>query len=188
MPIPFISRGDLADILGRDVEQSDGALIAVDAACDIVRTLTGQSINAGTTTATFDGPGTDALVLPEYPANTIGTVQVRDSSGTWNTAGAADYALADDGVLIAMGGTVAGTVWPMGRQNVRVNYTHGYADADVPRDIRVLALSVAERIVIQGPMTSETVGGASASYASPQLDLTPGEKAIAAKYRRTRSS
>ena len=53
-----------------------------DAACDMVRTLAEQTFNDGTTTLTVDGTGTDAIVLPELPVNTVGTVNLIDTAGT----------------------------------------------------------------------------------------------------------
>jgi hypothetical protein len=49
-------------------------------------------------------------------------------------------------------------VWPSGRQNITVTYDHGYADADLPRDVRMVALSVASRIAVQGVALEESVG------------------------------
>lgn len=181
MPDPFISVADLTDSLGRDMSSDPGATIAVDAACDTVRTLADHVFNEGTTTMRLDGTGTDALVLPERPVSSVSDVQV--SGG-----GTMSWTLSDqeEGVLIAgdSSGTTLGATWPAGRQNVTVTYVHGYGTADVPRDVRAVALSVAQRLVIQGPPIQETVGDVSLRYSTSQLDLTAGEMAILAKYRR----
>ena len=42
-----------------------GALIAIDAACDICRDVADQTFNLGTATVTLDGTGTDMLLLPQ---------------------------------------------------------------------------------------------------------------------------
>lgn len=192
MPDPFISRQDLTDYLGRDVTADAGALIAVDAACDIVRTVAEQSFNEDTSTVTLDGTGTDALVLPELPVNNAGTVVI---GGTVSGTSVTDYALADNGVLIrkiedsttidwwsAYAQTMV--VWPAGRQNIQVTYDHGYADADLPRDVRMVALSLASRLIVQGVAVSERVGDNQMTYAGPAMDLSATEKAILRKYRR----
>lgn len=187
MPDPFISVQDLEDYLGREVTADPGALIAVDAACDMCRTVSEQTFNAGTATVTLDGTGTDALLLPQRPANTVGTVVV--SGGT-----VTDYVLKDNGVLVRKLPVTAAidywsevpyptAVWPAGRQNVEVTYTHGYASADIPRDVAMVALAIASRLVVQGPASFETVGDSSVRYAVANTDLTNGEKAILTKYR-----
>ena len=188
MADPFISRQDLTDYLGRDVTADDGALAAVDAACDIVRDIAGQTFNRGTSTVYLDGTGTDALVLPELPASQPGTVTVNGTAIT-------DYTLADNGCLFR--GTVglsdpywpdelpSTLVWPKGRQNVAVTYGHGYADADLPRSVRMVALSIASRLIVQGPALEETSGDQRVKYAVASTDLTTTEQIILRKYRRT---
>jgi hypothetical protein len=158
--------------------------MAVDAACDMCRTIAEQSFNAGTTTVTLDGTGTDSLLLPELPVTAAGTVVVNGGTVT-------DYALNGNGILFrrssdptSSGNTWRTLVWPEGRQNVRVTFQHGYADGDVPRDVRMVALAIAARLVIQGPMLQETIGETSARYAVASTDLTNGEKMILQKYRR----
>ena len=190
MPVPFVNRDDLSDYLGRDVSTDDGALIAVDAACDMVRTVAEQQFNKGTTTATYDGTGTDCLLLPERPVSSAGTVLVNGSAIT-------DYVLADNGKLIRRGtlpsspwvdtdSVVAPLRWPEGRQNVTVTYEHGYDPDDLPRDVRVVALSIAARLIVQGVATEETVGDVRVRYAGAATDLTNGEKMILSKYRQIR--
>lgn len=182
---PFVSRQDLTAYLGRDVTDDDGALIAVDAACDVCRSLAEQQFNAGTTTVTLDGSGTDALLLPQLPVNAAGTVLVDGGTVT-------DYALASDGVLLRKANATSVAdwnclpqlVWPARRQNIEVTYEHGYSVAELPRDIRMVALSVASRLIVQGPALQESNGNASIRYGVNATDLTNGEKAILRKYRR----
>ena len=65
-----------------------------------------------------------------------------------------------------------------------VTYDHGYADADLPRDVRMVALSLASRLIVQGVAVKERVGDNPMDYAGPATDLTAGEQAILRKYRR----
>lgn len=183
---PFISTTDLGDYLGRDVSTDNGALIAIDSACDIVRTLTGQTFNSVVGDAiALDGTGTDCLLLPETPVSAAGTVTLGGAALVQGT----DYVLADDRKLIRTAGTSFSTnlygdltVWPLGRQNVLVTYDHGYAGT-VPSDVRMVALQVASRIALQGIVQSENLAGQALVYASPALDLTAGEKLILQRHR-----
>jgi hypothetical protein len=180
MPDPFITREDLTDYLGRDVTEDPGALIAIDAACDTVRTVAEQSFNQATTTYTLDGTGTDALLLPDLPVSAAGTVVV--DSGTIT-----EYTLNGNGVLYrGTAGCYPRPVWPAGRQNVVVTADHGYATDDLPRDVRMVALSIAARLAVQGVALEESVGDVRVKYATSATDLTNGEARILRKYRRTR--
>jgi len=187
MPDPFISTTDLVNYLGRGGTADPGMVIAVDAACDTCRTIAEQSFNAGTSTITLDGTGTDALMLPEAPVNAAGTVLVAGGTIT-------DYVLNGNGILFRKAtdtdvdycDSVRALKWPAGRQNVVVTYDHGYADTDIPRDVRMVALSIAARLVVQGPMVQESVGEVSVRYGVNSTDLTNGEMRILRKYRQTR--
>jgi len=183
LPNPFISVQDVIDYLGRGGTADPGMIIAVDAACDTVRSLAEQTFNAATSTVVLDGSGTESLLLPELPVSGAGTVVVNGGTVT-------DYTLSDNGILFRRGtaSTDWGTplVWPVGRQNVSVVYDHGYPDADLPRDVRMVALSLAARLVVQGPAAQESIGQVSIRYGVNATDLTNGELRILQKYRQTR--
>lgn len=192
MALPFITAQDLTDYLGITVTADPGAVIAVDAACDMCRTVSDQSFNRGTSTITLDGTGTDMLLLPQLPVVSAGTVNV---SGTAVT----DYVVdTNRGMLIRKltdqpvqdwwtTDPIPSVVWPRGRQNVQVSYTHGYLDADIPRDVRMVALTVASRLVVQGVSQFESLpGGVSVRYGTNATDFTDGERQILYKYRNGR--
>jgi hypothetical protein len=175
---PFITVQDVSDLLGRDLTTDDGATIAIEAACDICRTESGQLFTTLTETITLDGTGTDAILLPERPANTAGTVLV-------NGTAEANYRLNGNGVLLrGTAGSDPRPVWPAGRQNITVTYSHGYGT--VPADVRMVALQSASRMVIQGAATEEQIGDVRVKYAAPAADLTPGELRILGRYRQIR--
>jgi hypothetical protein len=194
---PFISRQDLSDYLGRDVTTDDGALAAVDAACDMVRTMTEQDFNEVSGTAVFDGTGTDALLLRQLPAGSITGVTIGGTVNAGSITGGTtvtSWMLRHDGVLLRTAGAATGDPsysgetyplrWPKGRQNIAVAYTSGYGTADLPRDIRMVALQIAARLTVQGVSVYETVGDVSMRYAGPATDFTAGELRILRKYKR----
>jgi hypothetical protein len=150
----------------------------------MVRTFAERDFNSASGTFTLDGTGTDALLLPQLPVSAAGTVTVDGETVT-------DYVLNGNGILFrgsvsAEGASYSGATWPAGRQNVEVTCDYGYASSDLPRDVRMVALSVAARIMVQGVAVEETVGQVRVKYASPALDLTNGERAVLRKYRHTR--
>lgn len=180
MPDPFITVQDLSDALGRDLSTDDGAVLVIDSACDICRTISGRSFNAGTTTISLDGPGTDALLLPQWPVTVAGTVTVNGVAET-------EFMVTETGALLrGTAGVFPRPVWPQGRQNVVVSYQWGFAEG-VPRDVRQVALNLAQRAVVQGVARSETVGDVSTTYAVNASDLDANELRILRMYRAVRS-
>lgn len=187
MPDPFISQQDLSDYLGRDVTSDPGALMACDAACDMIRDLAEQDFNASTETVNLNGTGTDCLLLPQRPVLTAGTVLVNGGTVT-------DYIAPTPEGFLYRGTTSSsscwGSVWPRGRQNIRVTYDFGYEvlpTNNVPRSIRMVALAIANRLVIQGAAQSETVADVTVNYGMAATDLTAGERNILYHYLAKRS-
>jgi hypothetical protein len=172
---PFISTQDLVDYIGRGGTADPGMVMAVDAACDMIRGLTEQNFNQATATIYMDGTGTDALVLPQSPIIAAGTVVANGGTIT-------DYTLTGNGVLLrGTAGAWPRPLWTAGRQNVQITYDYGYQILpvnNVPRDVRMVALAIAARLVLQGPAVTEAIGDASVTYALPSTDFTPGERAI----------
>lgn len=183
----FLTVTELGDYTGRDLSSDEGATLAVEFACQTVRTHAEQefaSLTAGT--VTLDGTGTDTLLLPQVPVSAAGTVVVNGG-----TLEADDYGFTSDGLLIRTDGTATwsswttspSAYWPQGRQNVTVTYDYGYSGT-VPGDVRMVALMIAHRLVTQGGNTSETVGQVTKRYAAAATDLTNGEQAILRKYKK----
>lgn len=172
----FINRSDLADYLHRpEIVDDDAALMAVDAACATCRDFAGQLFNLVTDEEiVLDGTGTDALLLPQLPVLDVTAVTVGETA-----LEADDYKLNGHGVLLRPGAT-----WPRLRQNVTVTYSHGYTTNAMPREIRMVALTLAARLFTQGPAVFEVLGAYQVRYAGPPMDLTNGERAILRKYRR----
>ena len=78
-------------------------------------------------------------------------------------------------------------IWPRGRQNVTVTYDHGYADGDVPQDVRLVAIQLAMRLIVQGVAQSETIRDTTVNYGMSADDLTANETRILAAYLNARS-
>lgn len=183
----FLTTTEFGDYLGRDVSSDDGAALAVEMACEVVRTLTEQDYTETTETIQLDGSGTDLIFLPQRPVTNVGTVTVNGEEET-------DYAYTENGKLIRTSedeptwstwgqAYQPSSFWPQGRQNIEVTYTHGYSGT-VPNDVRMVALSIAHRLVTQGGAISEQVGDVRKTYAVSSTDLTNGEKAILRRYKR----
>lgn len=193
MADPFISRDDLGDKLGLDLSVDEHALAAVDAACDMCRTISEQTFNRGTSTAfAMDGSGTEVQLLPEFPVNTVGTVQ-EDGA----VLPATDYVLdpttgslirvpSGQGYVSSNTQLAPSVVWNRGRQNIQVTYDHGWSLADIPRDVRMVALTVATKLFEQDAAVFETLGARSVRYASEAADLSANELRILHKYKRRR--
>lgn len=167
--------------------------MAIDAACDAVRTITEQDFNAQTGTAVLDGTGTDALILRKLPVTSIQSVTIGGTVTSGTLAGGTqvtNWMLRGDGVLLRTAGAAVASGaetlplrWPVGRQNVSVVYSSGYGTAVLPRDVRRIALDYAAREVVQGDAVSEQVGDVNIRYGGPASDFTDGELRILRKYR-----
>jgi hypothetical protein len=178
MPDPFITREELGTRIGKDLSTSEKALQCVEGACDIVRTVTEQAISlVQDDEVVVDGSGGDALLLPEMPVVDVSDVAIRD----------VDSLEADDWELDTRKGALVrvdtGT-WPKARRNVTVTYSHGWADADIPRDIRMVALAVAARLMRADDVLWEGNEIAGVRLGVLPTDLSAGELRILHKYRR----
>jgi hypothetical protein len=188
---PFISRDDLGNKLKLDLSQDGHALACVDAACDMCRTISEQNFNRGTADAfALNGSGTEVQLLPEYPVNAVS--QVVEDAGTLSVG---DYVVdKTTGALIRVPVGQSYTsnnyrlkpsvVWNRGRSNIQVIYDHGWDLANIPRDVRMVALNLAARFFQQGPATFEALGARQVRYDTEQSDLTKNELRVLIKYKR----
>ncbi len=169
MPIPFVSAQDLSDLLAQDVTADPRTVIALDSACQIVRSYLGQLVNlVEDDEVRLDGSGQDALLLPELPVVEVTTVIESDGTTDTTLTEDEDYIVGGAGILWRVGQN-----WCYGKRNITVTYSHGWSvveppfslsDPDletVPTDIRRVALEVAARsfaAAASGGLTSENIG------------------------------
>lgn len=211
---PFISTGDLENYLGQTVT-TDSAVIAIDAACEVVRGYINQTINLVEDDEVFlDGTGRPGLLLPELPVVSIAEVTTYDRNGEDETSliEGTDFKVGGSGILWRIASSSAGSPgyrWPPGHANILVVYTHGWAVTDlgsgtgtdttdgVPSDIRRIALGIAARDYTMGAkvsagIRSETISATSYSYTlgtdagSGSGGLQAGEQRILDRYRQKR--
>lgn len=141
---------------------------ALTAACQIVLDFLGDIRLAIEDEIVVDGPGLDAIVLPHRPVWRINSVALVGS--TTDLEADTDWRLGAGvgGLLYRMS-----CPWPNGRAKVTVNYDHGYVfpseeeDPDaamaqpVPESIKMVAMSLAARILAATRLVNVGVGTAS---------------------------
>jgi hypothetical protein len=173
---PFITVEDLGAKMHRDLSSDDAAVICVDAACDFIRDLTGQTINLVTDDAlSIDGTGTDALLLPEAPVVAVSAVTVNG-----DTIPTGSYGVKHEMLIRKDLG-----YWTLGRLNVVVTYDHGWDEDTLPRSLKMVALSIAERMFTQGSgIVYQSLGQYAVRYSDVATALTLTEQTILRKHTR----
>jgi uncharacterized phiE125 gp8 family phage protein len=110
----------------------------------------------------------DALALPWVPVTTLTSlVYITPSTGATIALSASDFTLRTfEG--FAFVAPVVGNTWPTDAEEVRVTYTCGYAQADIPVDIKLaLLLSFAEWYDQRADVEQRTIGKASRALLTP---------------------
>lgn len=119
-----------ADAYPNELIEATAARIAEDFAA-----ICGVAFVPTTTTRVLDGVGSADLLLPDARVSAVDSVEGWDGT-TW-AATAVAYRLLDGDVLLYDGGR-----WGRGRANLRVSYTHGYAEPPAPIKRAALILAV----------------------------------------------
>jgi len=192
----FISSTDLEALLGTTVDPDSLIIaIALDSACQSVRTYLGQTVNyVADDVEVHSGSGRRKLRLRERPVRVVTEVKVDNTvidPTTYNVRGA----------IITYTNTDA---WTFGNDNIRVKYSHGYdidepSEFNVPADIRLVTLLAARRVyeavgyfqsIGGGVLTGETIGDYSytlsdsaATSVAEASALTEGEEYVLDRYR-----
>lgn len=199
MDDPFISTIDLGYYLRADLTDDNMAVIATNAACQLVRDYTNQQINGlADDEMALDGTGKRTMLLPQLPVVSVSAVSLLNSwDNSTDLLDTTRYAVTRSGIL----SMVADEVWPRGRANVLVKHDHGYAtlEADedvtfpgVPDSMRLVALEQAAAIYSAGTLgtggvTGETMGAYSytvdASAITSAAALTDPQRRTLGRYR-----
>lgn len=203
MTEPFIGIADLSAYTRQTLDPDDAlAIIACDAACEVVRGYTRQLINfVSMDEITVDGTGRCSLLLPELPVLEVLDVETMEDDGSdiLVLAEGTDYRVGDGGILWRLDDEV----WPRGHKNVTVTYDHGWGletpgSGDlfepVPSDIRLIALDIAASLfhvtsIGVGGVKSETIGNYSytladaAVVANATSNFTESHRRVLDKYR-----
>lgn len=149
----------LADLVNR-VPADDDTLLdnpylvetLLEEAADLIKSETGQQIEAGVSTITLYGAGRRTLRLPQLP---VTAVAVTVDSLVWDAD--VDYWWTEDGFLWR---THPRAVWD---GPIAVTYSHGYAV--IPEDIKRLNASLAlSMLQDRAGVRSLSLGSASVTY------------------------
>lgn len=192
---PFISVADLEAGIGAAIADPNAldVKIALDSACQAVRTYLGQTINKVTDDVEIhSGRYGKKIRLRQRPVRSVTEVKI---DGT--VIAATNYSVRSHIVTL-----IDGSLWGKGNDNVSIKYTHGYdigepSDDNVPADIRFVALSIAKRVwndlgadAASGAIVSETIGDYSYTLSEAALAtvtsasaLSGGEQAALDPYR-----
>lgn len=164
MALAYVS--DLEAFLGSTVNATRGQLM-IDLATGAVTSAADVPIlEVVDDEAIVDGTGAVTLLLPSYPVTAVASVEIDGEALT-----ADEYTWSRSGVIERTAG------WPIGRRNITVTYTHGFADADVPAEIKKAVLVLAARGMANPfGLTQETLGDLSRSWAAAGMNLTGDEE------------
>lgn len=111
------------------------AIELASSACEsVAKSVNGTIEQVEDDVRSVDGSGTSLLTLPAWPVTDIESVLIGDDPVT-------DFAWSRNGVLERTSG-----VWPKGRRNITVTFTHGFAV--VPTEIKAVTLQAASRSVL----------------------------------------
>jgi len=118
----------------------------------------------------LDGTGTSVLTLPSWPVSDVTAVEIDGEAVT-------DFTWSRNGVLERDDKN-----WPQGRRNIKVSATYGFADEDVPTEIKAVTLQAAARAILNPARLNSfsdgqvSVGFGGGGVGTQVLDLLPGER------------
>jgi|GEM_PF-3847508 len=180
---------ELKPYLGIDASDTDYDLrleALINSVSQLVQTYLGRTlISTAYVDQVLNGRPSVYLFLPSWPVTEWTSVEIDSAEVTETLTEDTDYVVdMARGVLER----IDGSDWDTGMQSIVVNYTAGYALADVPQDIKLLVMARVgaewqrQKSALWG-QTSRGVEGGSASFEF-SADLTDAEKAMLNRYRR----
>ena len=108
---------------------------------DTVKTYLGRDIEQATyTDELYDGNGTNYLITRQHPVTAITKLEMYEGLNADGSEDWEEWTQGDEyGRLLieerAVSLYISGAVFPVGKNNIRITYTAGYAAADIPDDI-----------------------------------------------------
>lgn len=170
--------------------------MALDAACQAVRTYTNQDLNlVRDDEVQLHGLGHREILLPQIPVLEVASISETDRDGDVEPLESSDWYVSTAGVLSRI---TSPYYWYPGIGNITVVYTHGWAvDEDemeesdaptadrMPSDLRMVAVQIAAGVYMAPPVSVSqvTLGDFSASFESSANGMVePAMAAILDRY------
>ncbi len=183
----FTDLDEVKDYIGITGSTHDTLLTAlINAATDFIESYIGRRITEQAITEELhDGDGSDSILLKQYPIDSGETITLEQASNpnvndsNFSTLSSSLYFVDYNTGIITTNFTLQ-----QGIRNYRVSYTSGYADADVPFDIKWAAWELVSNMFNTrkaAGTTSQTLGDLSASF-TREIDNDPKIKSILVKY------
>jgi hypothetical protein len=192
--VPFISVADLTNYMGEDLTSSDLAVIAIDSACEAIRSFTRRKLNyTQDDVIILDGSGMVELLVPEWPIVDVSEILVAGEEVTDHRVAGSEQSY----IVRTDGGS-----WPRASGNIQVTYSHGYAVSEddvapegpdrVPSDLRSVALAMAAGLMsvaetrYHAVAARDDIGASEPEQGPAPAALTPEQKALLVRYRKIR--
>lgn len=172
----LITQADLEAVLFRNFDTDPDPLIAavLDQTQTLIDGIVGRPLESASYDQYVDGTNQSVIWLGRWPVTAVSAVTVDGVAWTVDV----DFKWRSDGRLVALEDGLAYNTtwktptdgWPLGVQNIRVEYTAGYVTA--PPGFVPLAAQIAKRIYEDAASSAnspdgvvqETVGGTSLTY------------------------
>lgn len=189
----FASLEELSIYSGKDIAVDDpGALLALQLATDMIQAETFNTIFQTTETIKMDGDGRGLLLLPSPPIISIDMIKEDgvelEENVDYFVNYKTGYIYRNKPSLIIISSywlDQTGTAIWSGRTpaNIEITFTHGYPI--VPGVVKMICLSVADRIkqIYPSNIRTESIGSYSVTFNNATLTLNDNEKQALDPYR-----
>jgi hypothetical protein len=149
-------------------EPEAGVTLWLEAATAAIESFCGRTFEEETiTTELHDGYGQNLIRLKKSPVTVVTLIEEKGVALTVDE----NYQWYSDGRVVRLGGSAASPrAWTSQRQQIDVDYTAGYAVADIPNDLTMVCAMIAERIFLTGAAWAATPDGVSGGITGATLD------------------